>query len=107
MGSVVQNANRLIANASSASFWQMVFLVSFMLVFGPAYLHSQCPDNGQTKVGVVYGDGKSATRYYLVIAGEPGRGQRGGDHLATVVHRANCPACRCKLNRSSLRGTRN
>jgi len=50
MGSVVQNANRLIANASSASSWQMVFLVSFMLMLGPAYLHSQCPDNGQTKV---------------------------------------------------------
>lgn len=50
MGSVVQNANRLIANASSASAWQTVFLVSFMLILGPVYLHSQCPDNGQTKV---------------------------------------------------------
>ncbi|HWW16527.1 MAG TPA: hypothetical protein VN310_17850 [Candidatus Dormibacteraeota bacterium] len=50
MGSVVQNANRLIANTSSASGWRMVLLVSFMLMLGPAYLHSQCPDNGQTKV---------------------------------------------------------
>jgi hypothetical protein len=50
MGSAVQNANRLIANASSASACRMVFLVSFMLMLGPAYLHSQCPDNGQTKV---------------------------------------------------------
>lgn len=50
MGSVVQNANRLIANASSASAWRMVFLAFFMVTLGPAYLHSQCPDNGQTKV---------------------------------------------------------
>jgi len=50
MGSVVQNANRLIANASSASAWRMVLLVSLMLMHGPVYLHSQCPDNGQTKV---------------------------------------------------------
>jgi hypothetical protein len=50
MGSVVQNANRLIANTSSASAWRMVFLASFMVMLGPAYLHSQCPDNGETKV---------------------------------------------------------
>jgi hypothetical protein len=50
MGSVVQNANRLIANTASASAWRMVFLASFMVMLGPAYLHSQCPDNGQTKV---------------------------------------------------------
>lgn len=50
MRSVVQNANRLIANASSASPCRTIFLVSFMLVLGPVYLHSQCPDNGQTKV---------------------------------------------------------
>jgi hypothetical protein len=50
MRSVVQNANRLIANASSASPCRTVFLVSFMLMLGPVYLHSQCPDNGQTKV---------------------------------------------------------
>lgn len=50
MGSVVQNANRLIANPSSDSAWRVVFLVSFMLMLGPVYLHSQCPDNGQTKV---------------------------------------------------------
>jgi len=50
MGSVVQNANRLIANASSPSVRRVVFLVSFMLMLGPVCLHSQCPDNGQTKV---------------------------------------------------------
>lgn len=50
MGSVVQNANRLIANASSASLWCAVFRVSLMLMLVPVYLHSQCPDNGQTKV---------------------------------------------------------
>jgi len=50
MGSAVQKANRLIANASSASAWQMVFLVSLMLMHGPVFLHSQCPDNGETKV---------------------------------------------------------
>jgi len=50
MGSVVQNANRLIANASSASAWRMVFLFSLLLMYGPVYLHSQCPDNGETKV---------------------------------------------------------
>jgi len=50
MEGVVQNANRLITNCSSAPAWRMVFLVSFMLMFGPVCLHSQCPDNGQTKV---------------------------------------------------------
>ena len=50
MRSVVQNANRVIANASSASPCRTVFLISFMLMLGPVYLHSQCPDNGQTKV---------------------------------------------------------
>lgn len=50
MGSVVQNENRLIANASRVSAWRMVFLISFTLMLGPVYLHSQCPDNGQTKV---------------------------------------------------------
>jgi len=50
MGSVAQNANRLIANASSASACRMVFLIPLMLILGPALLYSQCPDNGQTKV---------------------------------------------------------
>ena len=50
MGSVVQNANRLIANASLDSAWRVVFLAFFVLMIGPVYLHSQCPDNGQTKV---------------------------------------------------------
>ena len=43
MGSVVDSA-------SSASAWRAVFLVCFMVMLGPAYLHSQCPNNGQTKV---------------------------------------------------------
>jgi len=50
MGRVVQNASRLIADASPASAWRMIFLLSFILMLGPTYLHSQCPDNGQTKV---------------------------------------------------------
>ena len=50
MGSLVQNANRLIAKASSASAWRMTFLLSFMLMLVPVCLHSQCPDSGQTKV---------------------------------------------------------
>jgi hypothetical protein len=50
MGSVVQNANRLIANASVVSARPVVFLVSLMLMLGPVFLHSQCPDNRQTKV---------------------------------------------------------
>src|ERR1700733_1372225 len=50
MGSVVQNANRLIANASVVSARPVLFLVSLMLMLGPVFLHSQCPDNRQTKV---------------------------------------------------------
>lgn len=50
MGSVIRNANRLIANASWVSTWRMAFLISFPLMLGPVCLHSQCPDNGQTKV---------------------------------------------------------
>lgn len=50
MGIVVENANRLIANGSSASSGRMALLVSLALMLVPAYLHSQCPDNGQTKV---------------------------------------------------------
>ena len=50
MGSVVESSYRLIANTSSASAWRMIFLASFMGMFGPAYLHPQCPNNGQTKV---------------------------------------------------------
>jgi len=63
MGSVVQNVNRLITNASSASACRRVFLVSCMLVLGPVYLHSQCPDNGQTKV-IKPNDG---TGYYFNV----------------------------------------
>jgi len=74
MGSMAQNANRLSANASSASAWRMVFLLSFMLMLGPVYLHSQCPDNGQTKVikpnegtGYYFNVfmGESSFRYFL------------------------------------------
>ena len=74
MGSMAQNANRLIANASSASAWRMVFLLSFLLMLGPACLHSQCPDNGQTKVikpnegtGYYFNVfmGESSFRYFL------------------------------------------
>src|SRR5947209_6695958 len=50
MRSAVQNANRLIANVSFDSARRVVFLVSCTLMLGPGYLHSQCPDNGQTKV---------------------------------------------------------
>lgn len=49
MGIVVEKAYRL-ANASSASAWRMVLLASFMAMLGAASLHSQCPNNGQTKV---------------------------------------------------------
>ena len=50
MGRCVQNANRLKANASLDTTWRVLFLVFFMLMLGPMNLHSQCPDNGQTKV---------------------------------------------------------
>lgn len=50
MGSVVQNAGRLIAKDSLHSAWRMFFLFSSVLFLGTVYLHSQCPDTGQTKV---------------------------------------------------------
>lgn len=50
MGIVVQNANRLIANDLSASVRRTVFLIFFTVILCPVCLHSQCPDNGQTKV---------------------------------------------------------
>jgi hypothetical protein len=74
MGSVAQDADRLTASASSASAWRMVFLLSFMLMLGPVYLHPQCPDNGQTKVikpnegtGYYFNVfmGESSFRYFL------------------------------------------
>jgi len=67
MGSVVRNANLRIANTSSASAWRMVFLVALTLIFGPAYLHSQCPDNGQTKV---IKPEKGTGYYFYVFMGE-------------------------------------
>lgn len=73
MGSVIQNSNRLTVNASSASVWRMVFLASFLVMLCSAYLHSQCPDNGQTKVIKPKGTGyyfymflgDSSFRYFL------------------------------------------
>jgi len=50
MGSVLQNADRLTANGSLPSPWRIFFLFSSVLLFGTVYLHSQCPDTGQTKV---------------------------------------------------------
>jgi hypothetical protein len=67
MGRVVQNTNRLIANASLASTWRMVFLVSLMLMLGPIFLHSQCPDSGQTKV--IKPD-KGTGYYFYVFMGD-------------------------------------
>jgi hypothetical protein len=50
MRSMVQNAHRLTAKSSSALPWQMLFLPFSALLLGTVNLHSQCPDNGQTKV---------------------------------------------------------
>jgi hypothetical protein len=67
MESVVQNENRLIANVFSGSSWRMVFLVSFALMLGPVSLHSQCPDNGQTKV---IKPNKGTGYYFYVFMGD-------------------------------------
>jgi hypothetical protein len=50
MGSALKNTDWLIAKGSFPSACRMVFLVCFVLTLGSVYLHSQCPDNGQTKV---------------------------------------------------------
>lgn len=50
MGNAAKNTDRLIAKGSLPTACRMVFLVSFVLMLGSVYLHSQCPDNGQTKV---------------------------------------------------------
>jgi hypothetical protein len=74
MGSVVQNGDRLIAKGSLHSAWRTFFLFSFVLLLGAVYLHSQCPDTGQTKVikpsqGTGYHfyrfRGDSSFRYFL------------------------------------------
>lgn len=50
MGSALKNADWLIAKGSLASACRMVVLVCFILTIGSGHLHSQCPDNGQTKI---------------------------------------------------------
>jgi hypothetical protein len=74
MGSVVQNADRLTAKGSLLSAWRIFFLFSSVLLLGTVYLHSQCPDTGQTKVirpdqGTGYDFyrfmGDSSFRYFL------------------------------------------
>jgi hypothetical protein len=50
MRGVVQNADWLTAKGSLPSVWRMFFLFSSVLFFGTVYLHTQCPDTGQTKV---------------------------------------------------------
>ena len=74
MGSVVQNADRLTAKGSSLSAWRIFFLLSSVLLLDTVYLHSQCPDTGQTKVikpdqGTGYGFymfmGDSSFHYFL------------------------------------------
>ena len=67
MRTVVQNAKPLIVNTSMDSTWGVVFLVSFMLMLGPVYLHSQCPDNGQTKV---IKPNKGAGYYFYMFMGD-------------------------------------
>ena len=67
MRSVVQDANRLMAATASASTYRMVFLVSFVLMLSPVCLHSQCPDNGQTKV---IKPNKGTGYYFYVFMGD-------------------------------------
>ena len=50
MGRVVLNADRLTAKGSLPSAWRIFFVFSSVLLLGTVYLHSQCPDTGQTKV---------------------------------------------------------
>jgi hypothetical protein len=49
MGSAVQNADRQTAKGSLPSVWRL-FLSFSVLLLGTVYLHSQCPDTGQTTV---------------------------------------------------------
>ena len=74
MGSVVQNADQLTAEALLPSAWRTFFLLSSVFLLGSVYLHSQCPDTGQTKVikpdqGTGYDFyrfmGDSSFRYFL------------------------------------------
>jgi hypothetical protein len=50
MANAVQNADRQTAKGSSPSAWRMFFLFFSVLFLGSVYLHSQCPNTGQTKV---------------------------------------------------------
>ena len=50
MGSATQNADRLTAKGTLPPAWRMFFLFSFVFFLGTVCLHSQCPNNGQTKV---------------------------------------------------------
>jgi len=74
MGSAVQNADRLIAKGALPSAWRIFSLFSSVLFLGTVFLHSQCPDTGQTKVlkpdqGTGYDFyrlmGDSSFRYFL------------------------------------------
>jgi hypothetical protein len=74
MEGVVQTADRLTAKGSLPSAWRISFLFSSVLLLGTVYLHSQCPDTGQTKVikpnqGTGYDFyrfmGASSFRYFL------------------------------------------
>ena len=74
MRNVVQNADRLTAKGSSSSASRIRFLLSSVLLLGTVYLHSQCPNTGQTKVikpdqGTGYDfyvfRGDSSFRYFL------------------------------------------
>jgi hypothetical protein len=49
MRGVVQNANRLTAEGSLTRAWRIFFLFPSVLFLGTLGLHSQCPDDGQTK----------------------------------------------------------
>jgi hypothetical protein len=50
MSGAGQNSDRLTAKASLPSVWRLFFLFSSAVFLGSASLHTQCPDNGQTKV---------------------------------------------------------
>jgi len=61
MRSVAQHADRPPAKSSLPSTWRMLFLICSALVLCAVRLHTQCPDNGQTKVF----NSKQGTGYYF------------------------------------------
>jgi len=61
MRSVAQHADRPPAKSSLPSTWRMLFLICSALVLCAVSLHTQCPDNGQTKVF----NSKQGTGYYF------------------------------------------